>query len=117
MLRTTLSAAVPRRSVVAARSLHASPVACKTVTEKVKEAAHNVNLKVGQTLAHGLEKGEEVTEKTQHMAGTAKSKAEETAGTAKTKANESGEVAKQKANQASAGATQAKEDLKKEMRK
>ena len=56
-------------------------------------------MKVGQTLAHGIEKGEEVTEKTQHMAGTARSKAEETADTAKTKANESSEMAKQKANQ------------------
>ncbi|KAL5495531.1 hypothetical protein ACEPAI_994 [Sanghuangporus weigelae] len=117
MLRSTLSTALPRRSVCAVRSLHASPIASKTVTEKVKETAQNVNLKVGQTLAKGFEKGEEITEKTQEAAGTAKSKAQETAGAAKSKADESGELAKQKTNQASAGATEAKEDFKKEMHK
>lgn len=51
-----------------------------------------INLKVGQTLASGIEKSEEATEAT-------KEKTSDLAGTAKVKADESAEVAKHKANQ------------------
>lgn len=43
MFRTVLTANVPRRSLGAARSLHATPAAYKSVTEKVKETASNVS--------------------------------------------------------------------------
>lgn len=58
-----------------------------------------MNLKVGQKLAKGIEKGEVVTEKTQEAAGTVKGKAQETAGSAKSQADQTGEAAKQKANE------------------
>lgn len=86
-------------------------------------------MKVGQTLASGIEKGEEATEAT-------KEKTSDLAGTAKVKADESAEVAKHKTNQvryyyslftldlmltwilqASAGAKEAKQDFKKEVKK
>ena len=52
-----------------------------------------MNIKVGQTLAKGIEKGEEASEKTKEAAGNV-------AGTTKVKADEASEITKQKANQA-----------------
>ena len=51
------------------RAFHTSPIAAKTVTERVKEVADNVNIKVGKTLASGIEKGEQVAEKTKQTVG------------------------------------------------
>jgi len=42
MLRTTLAKSYISRSLVAGRQLHSSPVAGKTVTEKVTEVADKV---------------------------------------------------------------------------
>ncbi|CAG8577480.1 9621_t:CDS:2 [Acaulospora colombiana] len=80
-------AAVARASrslVVPSRTLHSSPLAFKTATDKAKDVAHDVNMKVGQGLASAIEKGEQVTDK---------------------------------AKEAAAGAYEAKEDFKKEMKK
>ncbi|KAK7694204.1 hypothetical protein QCA50_001384 [Cerrena zonata] len=106
-LRTAF-ASVNTRIVFASRSraFHASPVAAKTATEKVKEVADQVNKTLGQKLAAGIEKGEELTEKTKETVGVAKEKTKETS-----------EVVGQKANQAAAGARQGTEDFKKEVRK
>lgn len=90
-LRTAF-ASVNTRIVFASRSraFHASPVAAKTATEKVKEVAdqvlsiallltwigylsiwwNQVNKTLGQKLAAGIEKGEELTEKTKETVGT-----------------------------------------------
>ncbi|KAI5123734.1 hypothetical protein M0805_000327 [Coniferiporia weirii] len=105
MYRSILSTTLPARSVAASRTFHTSPAAFKSVAEKVKETASNVNIKVGQTLAKGIEVGEDATEKVQKATGTAKSKADETS-----------ELAKQKADQASAGAKEAKDDFKKNVK-
>lgn len=45
MYRSIISTIVPRaaRSATATRALHSSPVAYKTVTEKVKETAQDVS--------------------------------------------------------------------------
>ncbi|KAJ1310292.1 hypothetical protein OPQ81_007032 [Rhizoctonia solani] len=73
----------------------------KTVTETVKDTAHNVNLKVGRGLAAGIDKAEGATQKTKEALGVGKEKAEKAA-----------EVGKQKANQTSAGARAKAEELK-----
>lgn len=85
ILRTLASTSA--RSLVAARSIHTSPVARRTVTEAVKETVQKVclsdlcspwqalicslqvNIGVGQTLAKGIEKGEEATAATQETVG------------------------------------------------
>jgi hypothetical protein len=44
MLRTAIfNNALPRTSVALSRSLHSTPVACKTVTEKVSDVADTVS--------------------------------------------------------------------------
>ncbi|THH07128.1 hypothetical protein EW145_g3600 [Phellinidium pouzarii] len=101
MFRSTLSKALPARSLAASRSIHTSPAVYKFVTEKVKDAASSV----GEKLAKGIEVGEVTGEKIHDATGTAKSKAEEAS-----------ELAKQKANQASAGTKEAKDDFKKNVK-
>ncbi|ESK95539.1 f1 atpase assembly protein 11 [Moniliophthora roreri MCA 2997] len=93
-----------------ARALHSTPVAAKTVTEKVSEVADTVNKKVGKGLASAIDKGE-------HAANATKETLSSTTGQAKQKGSEASTVASQKANQAAAGAREAKEDFKKEVRK
>ncbi|EEB88358.1 hypothetical protein MPER_13843 [Moniliophthora perniciosa FA553] len=107
MFRTAL-ATVSRPAGV--RALHSTPVAAKTVTEKVSEVADTVNKKVGKGLASAIDKGENAAQSTKE---TISSKA----GEAKQKGSEASTVAGQKANQAAAGAREAKEDFKKEVRK
>lgn len=87
-----------------------------------------VNLKVGQTLAKGLEKSEEVTEKVQETVGSkskeAKLKADEHAENARHKANKASsfpqklrsQLIENAARQAATGAHQAKEDLKRNVK-
>lgn len=137
MLRNALSASRSTTISLRSRSLHSTPVAYKTVTEKVSEVADTVsfpiyipflvhtltsvtkvNKKVGKGLASAIESGQEVTEKT------------------KEKTSEASNVASQKSNQvrgrgaqspitrvthlfsqAAAGAKEAKEDFKKEVKK
>lgn len=78
---------VSRSSAVASRSLHSTPIASKTVTEKVTEVAQDVcfvwhqvidrnfdhriqvNLKVGKGLASALETGQKATEATKETLG------------------------------------------------
>ncbi|GAW08346.1 f1 atpase assembly protein 11 [Lentinula edodes] len=103
LFRTAISRVSATSSV---RAFHASPAAFKTVTEKVSEVAENVNKKLGQGLASAIEKGEDATSSTKESLRSAADKTKEGA-----------TVAKQKANQASAGATEAKEDFKKEVKK
>ena len=69
MFRTVISNNAQRSLAVATRSIHASSVAHKSVTETVKDTAQKVNLKVGQTLASGIETGEKVSEKVQETVG------------------------------------------------
>ncbi|KAJ3751008.1 hypothetical protein DFH05DRAFT_1519165 [Lentinula detonsa] len=103
LLRTTISRVSATSSV---RAFHASPTASKTITEKVSEVADNMNKKLGKGLASAIDKGEQATASTQDSLANAARKTQESA-----------TAAKQKANQASAGATQAKEDFKKEVNK
>lgn len=109
MFRITASKAA--RTVVgpSQRAIHHSTPAY-TVTEKAKQVASDVrgryillwmyadaravtqvNIKVGQTLASGIETGEKVTEKTKESLGyqaeEAKDKTKQTADTAQHKAN------------------------------
>ncbi|KAG8831284.1 hypothetical protein FRC17_003362 [Serendipita sp. 399] len=100
------------------RMLHSTPQALKTVTEKAKEVASNrltfppnkVNLKVGQGLASAIETGEQATQSAKETLGQKTEEASEAT-------QKAADIAKQKGNQAAAGATEAKEDFKKELRK
>jgi len=94
----SIIASTSHRTAFAARSLHSTPAAYKSVTETVKETVKNANLKVGQTLAAGIEKGEEATETVKKTAG------------AKT------EQASHKADKAATGAKEAKADFKKHVK-
>jgi len=120
MYRTTITRAT-RSLAIPSRTLHSTPVAYKTVTEKAKEMADTVNKKVGQGLASAIDSGENVAQATKETVGsasqTAKEKTQEGASMAKEKTEEVSGMAKQKGNQAAAGATQAKEDFKKEVKK
>ncbi|KAJ3796447.1 hypothetical protein GGU11DRAFT_685790 [Lentinula aff. detonsa] len=111
LLRTTISRVSATSSV---RAFHASPTASKTITEKVSEVADNVNKKLGKGLASAIDKGEQATASTQDSLGMSTWNLKRNAAQ---KTQESATAAKQKANQASAGATQAKEDFKKEVKK
>ncbi|KAF5377237.1 hypothetical protein D9615_006345 [Tricholomella constricta] len=99
-----------RASFLNARALHSTPVAAKTVTEKVSEVADKINKNVGKGLASAIETGEQATHTAKEKLGSA---TEET----KEKAEKASELAGQKTNQAAAGARQAKEDLEKEVKK
>ena len=74
MYRTVLASS-SRSALFSARlpasraPFHTSPVAAKTVTEKVKEVASDVNLKMGRTLASGIEKGQQAAETTKQAVG------------------------------------------------
>jgi len=96
-IRTTRSLAVP------SRTLHSSPVTLKSATEKAKEVASDVNIKIGKTLASAIDKGEKAAQSAKETVGVG--------------AKEGTEKVKQKGNQAAAGATEAKEDFKREMKK
>ncbi|KZT23804.1 hypothetical protein NEOLEDRAFT_1068857, partial [Neolentinus lepideus HHB14362 ss-1] len=92
-----------------ARSLHTTPVARKTVTEKVKDVGDKVNKTVGRTLAGAIEKGEQATETTKQTLGNIPcTKTEQ----AKEKAGEASTVAGQKANETAAKAREGKEETK-----
>lgn len=120
MYRTTIIRAA-RPLAIQSRTLHSTPVAFKTVTEKAKDMAETVNKKVGQGLASVIDKGEQVTQSAKETVGSAsektKQKTQEGATVAKQKAQEASATAQQKGHQAAAGANEAKEDFKKEMRK
>ncbi|CAE6460378.1 unnamed protein product [Rhizoctonia solani] len=73
----------------------------KTVTETVKDTAHDVNLKVGKGLAAGIDKAENATQTTKEALGVGKKKAEKAT-----------EIGKQKANQTTAQARGKAEELK-----
>ncbi|KAF9040361.1 hypothetical protein BDZ89DRAFT_1109876 [Hymenopellis radicata] len=98
------------RRLAVLRSLHTTPVARKTVTEKVSEMADSVNKKLGKGLASALETGEQATKATKETLGS-------TVESAKQKSKDTANVAGQKMNQAEAGAREAKQDIEKEVRK
>ena len=95
MLRTAFTNA--RTAGLHTRSLHSSPVAYKTITEKVSEVADTVsayvsplvplllttfqvNKKVGQGLASAIDAGEKATNATKEKAAQASNVAGEKAG-------------------------------------
>lgn len=96
MLRTTLPIVARSRAGVYAQPIHTTPVALKTVTEKVTEVADKVNKKVGKGLASAIDAGEKAAEKTKETLGAA----EETTERAKKKEYEMGQDVKGKARQA-----------------
>jgi len=110
MLRNALATTAPavRSTTLAARSraFHVSPIAGKSATEKVKEAASKVNMSVGKGLASAIEKGEEATETTKDTLAPAVGKAKELTG-----------QASQKANQTSAGVREGAQDFKHDVKK
>ncbi|CAE6426017.1 unnamed protein product [Rhizoctonia solani] len=71
----------------------------KTVTETVKDTAHDVNLKVGKGLAAGIDKAEGATQKAKEALGTGQKKAEKAAEIGKQKANQTGAQARGKAEE------------------
>ncbi|KAH8086599.1 hypothetical protein BXZ70DRAFT_546326 [Cristinia sonorae] len=106
------------------RSFHASPLAAKTATDKVKEVAEKVNKSVGKGLASAIEKGEEATEATKQAVGELPQLIVVNAevdipyqGATTEKAKEDVDVAGQKANQAAAGVRQGSQDFKKDVKK
>lgn len=124
MYRTTITRAT-RSLAVPSRSLHSTPAAYKTVTEKAKEMAdtvrrfalndgislltwtsnEQVNKKVGQGLASAIDSSESVAQATKETVGSAsqatKEKTQEGASMAKEKTEEVSSMAKQKGNQVS----------------
>ncbi|TFK36783.1 hypothetical protein BDQ12DRAFT_713757 [Crucibulum laeve] len=108
MFRTVITSTA--RPFVSRRAFSTSPVACKTVTEKVSEVADKVNKKVGQGLASAIDKGEHATNAAKETIGA-------TATEAKQDAEHAGRVTGQKAHQAAAGAREAKKDFEKEVKK
>ncbi|KAJ7151486.1 hypothetical protein C8R46DRAFT_1088744 [Mycena filopes] len=98
--------AITRSSVAHTRAFHSTPTPRKTVTEKVKETAQDVNLKVGQKLAGAIETGQGAAEVAKETVGA---KAEQ----GKKKAGEAANIAGQKTNEAAASARETKEDLQK----
>ncbi|KAF8167801.1 hypothetical protein B0H34DRAFT_683088 [Crassisporium funariophilum] len=107
-VRTKAVFAIQPRS--SSRPFHASPAACKTVTEKVSEVADKVNKKVGKGLASAIDQGEKATNAAKDTMG-------EAANNTKKKASETGHVASQKGREAAAEAREAKDDFQKEMKK
>ncbi|THU91651.1 hypothetical protein K435DRAFT_673748 [Dendrothele bispora CBS 962.96] len=106
MYRSALSSVTRPLVASSVRTIHSSPISRKTATEKVKEVADTVNKKVGKGLASAIDKGEQATEATKEAMGSASAEAKE-------KSKE----AEQKANQAAAGAREAKDAFKKEVKK
>ncbi|KAH8834938.1 hypothetical protein DL96DRAFT_14962 [Flagelloscypha sp. PMI_526] len=98
------------RRTVYARSFHASTPYRKTVTEKVKDAAHDVNLKVGKGLSSAIGAGQEAAESASDTLGTKKTES-------KQKINEVTAEGKKKAEQATEGAKKAKDDFAGEVKK
>ncbi|KAG6812060.1 hypothetical protein H0H92_004591 [Tricholoma furcatifolium] len=112
------------------RTLHSSPVAAKTATEKVSETAEKVNKKVGKGLADAIEKGEQVTQAAKETiesttdsikdrAGKASNAvgkgAEEVSGAAGQKAKQAANVAGQKINKTAAHARETKESVEQDI--
>ncbi|KIM33171.1 hypothetical protein M408DRAFT_61157 [Serendipita vermifera MAFF 305830] len=110
MYRTTIIRAA-RPLAIQSRTLHSTPVAFKTVTEKAKDMAETVNKKVGQGLASVIDKGEQVTQSAKETVGSASEKTKQ-----KTQEGATYFITN-RTLQAAAGANEAKEDFKKEMRK
>ncbi|EPQ61025.1 hypothetical protein GLOTRDRAFT_109267 [Gloeophyllum trabeum ATCC 11539] len=102
MFRNAISQ-TSRATLAGSRQLHSSPVAYKSVTEKVKEVGDKVNKSLGKGLAGAIEKGEKATEATKETLGT-------TAEQAKQKTSEASTVAGQKANETAAKAREGKDD-------
>ncbi|KAG7091086.1 hypothetical protein E1B28_010142 [Marasmius oreades] len=128
MFRNAITSVSRPLALQGARALHSTPVASKTVTEKVSEVADKVNKSVGKGLASAIDKGENVAQSTKEVMGSASQQAKEKgneaydAASQKTnqateKGKEASNTASHKANQAAAGARQASEDFKKEVRK
>ncbi|KAJ7356893.1 hypothetical protein DFH08DRAFT_932924 [Mycena albidolilacea] len=94
---------VSRSSVAYARAFHSTPAAYKTVTEKVSETAQDVNMKLGKTLAKGIEKGQNATEAVkENLPSTEQTKK---------KAGEAATVASQKTNEVKADARAKTDEL------
>ncbi|KAF9458746.1 hypothetical protein BDZ94DRAFT_70699 [Collybia nuda] len=118
-----------RISYLQARTIHSSPVAYKTVTEKVSEVADKVNRKVGKGLASAIETGENATQVTKEKLGLHHICSPglinpdfslylgSTVEQSKEKADHASNLASQKTNQAAAGAREAKKDFEKEVTK
>jgi len=108
MLRTTLTKSYISRSLVAGRQLHSSPVARKTVTEKVSEVADKVNKSVGKGLAGAIDTGEKAVDSTKDTLGSTKRKASSASQDAQG-------MAQEKMNQASESTKQATENTKQKL--
>ncbi|KAG9103857.1 hypothetical protein FRC06_007535 [Ceratobasidium sp. 370] len=87
------------------RAFSTTPRVQKTVTEAVKEKAHDLNLKAGKTLAAGIETAEGAAKVTKEAVGMG-------AKDAKKKAEQTAEVGQQKTNQATAEVRGKAEDLR-----
>ncbi|KAJ1325714.1 F0F1 ATP synthase subunit B [Microdochium nivale] len=100
-----MAAAVRVAPVTVARPFSTTLPAYKTITETVKDTAATVNKKIGETLAGGIESGEQAAQKAKEAipetTGQAKGQANEMAGQAKGKAHEVAGQAKGKANEVS----------------
>lgn len=119
MFRTSISS-VSRTAISSRRCLHSTPVAAKTVTEKVSEVADNINKSLGKGLAGAIDKGENATEVAKDtlglcslvelysqltsLPGSVKEKGAEHEETATEKARELGGQASEKASEVSSKA-------------
>ncbi|KAF8634416.1 hypothetical protein AX15_000867 [Amanita polypyramis BW_CC] len=92
------------------RLLHSSPVAAKSVTDKVSEAADKVSKRMGKGLASAIEAGEKAAQTAKDSMGSV---AQET----KSKTEDMKKNTKQTANKLADDARQAKSDVEHEMRK
>ncbi|KAF8845450.1 hypothetical protein BDN67DRAFT_1007304 [Paxillus ammoniavirescens] len=115
MMRSTVPRAACGPHYAYTRFIHATPLASKSVTDKVSEVAEKVNKKVGAGLASAIETGERATEKTKETLGTSTKSAKEKGEEAKQTAQQTVEHAKQKANEVGTRAQETKENVKKDL--
>ncbi|KAF9569862.1 hypothetical protein CPC08DRAFT_756839 [Agrocybe pediades] len=114
MFRTSFTSQATK-AVVGARRLHASPVARKTVTEKVTEVADKLNKGIGKGLASAIDKGEEVTQSAKETIDTASKQTKQQANVGEAKLKEKGQELKEKGHEAAGTARKVKEDVKRDL--
>ncbi|KZV65365.1 hypothetical protein PENSPDRAFT_703908 [Peniophora sp. CONT] len=81
-------------AVARARMIHASPVAAKSVTESVADAAKKANKVTGEKLASGIDTAQGATQKTKETIGFAKDHPDQALDQAKQQGTEAKEKVK-----------------------
>ncbi|VDB86814.1 unnamed protein product [Peniophora sp. CBMAI 1063] len=115
--RAIAAARTAAPAVARARMIHASPVAAKTVTESVADAAKKADKVTGEKLAAGLDKAQGASQKTKETLGYAKENPEQVVNQAKQKGYEAKEKVKDDAATTAAAASNKADQAKAEVEK